>query len=131
MKITYEGLKIMLLRPALYNGKEFEADIEFTYGSLFRAKLYETDALAMPSGDTTKIPGKISFEEEKKYEQIPIYMSADVLTRFIEEYGIHRINATVGMKLKLVYAIYTENSSTNPVREDLIAFELVGLPPKN
>lgn len=76
MKISYNEYKLMLLRPAVYNGEEFEIDVQFNNDSLYRTEVAIAEALNMKHGDTASIHGKVCFDnKESIYDCISIYMS--------------------------------------------------------
>lgn len=121
---TYEEFKIMSLRPAFYNGTQFEADVNFDEASAFRVSMAETEAVNMVQGDTVRIGGRICNENNGEY--ISVLMCGDELTEFIEKYGVHEVSATVRMKLELVYAVYSCNDySFEPSEEEIIAYKLI------
>ena len=128
MKTTYEEFKVMSLRPAYYNGTQFEADICFDEASAYRVYITEADAANMIRGDTVRISGKIRTDDKTDYEFVTVYMCGDELTEFIEKFGAHKISATVRMKLELVYTAYEETSWNDEHRkEEMIIYKLLGI----
>lgn len=127
MKMSYKTFKLMLLRPAVYNGEEFEIDVQFNNDSLYRTDFAVVDAINMTHGDTASIHGKVCFDNgDSSYEYIKIYMSESVLTEFIERYGFNKINATVSIKAKFVYALYSsEEFFDEDKKEEIIACKLL------
>ncbi len=127
MKISYSKYKLMLLRPAIYNGEEFELDVQFNKDSLYRTDFAIAEALNMKHGDTASIHGKACFDnEDSSYDYIKVYMSESVLTKFIERYGFNKINATVSIKAKFVYAVYNSDEFYDEgKKEEIIACKLL------
>lgn len=127
MKISYNEYKLMLLRPAVYNGEEFEIDIQFNNDSLYRTDFSIAEALNLKNGDTASIHGKVCFDDkESSYDYIKIYMSESVLTEFIEKYGFSNISADVIIKAKFVYAIYASGEFYDEeTKEEIIACKLL------
>ena len=123
---TYEEFKIMKLRPAFYNGTVFEIDVEFTDTSAFRVDIDVAKAINMTVGDTIRISGNV-FVEEADYEYISIYMCGDVLTDFINKYGVNNITTDrVRMKLEQIYTVYNCNDySLEPKEEEITAYKLI------
>lgn len=126
---TFEEIKIMSLRPAFYNGTQFEAEVSFDEASAFRVSITETEAVNMILGDTVRISGKIKTEDEKDYEYISVFMCGDELSEFIEKYGVHKVSGTVRMKLELIHAVYYEDATWDNERkkEDLTVYKLLGI----
>lgn len=125
MKTTFEEFSVMALRPALYNGKHLEVDVDFRKASFRRVGIEVSKAINAPVGDTVKISGNI-FTGNSDFNHIGIYMYGDVLTDFINRYGINRISGTVRMKLEQVYAVYEYNNyGIEPVEEEITAYKLV------
>ena len=102
MKITHNELKLMLMRPAVYNGEEFEIDVQLENASLRRTDLAEADAIGMKPGDTASIRGEAFFGDAA--ERVTVYMSEDILTEFVERYGLESVTDAVTMRVKLTYA---------------------------
>lgn len=127
MKIQYETFKLMLLRPAVYNGEEIEIDVQFNNDSLYRTDFAIADAIDMKNGDTASIHGKVCFDnEDSSYEYVKIYMSESVLTKFIEKYGFSKISADVSVKAKFIYAVYnSEEFYDEEKKEEIIACKLL------
>lgn len=127
MKKTFTEFKTMLLRPACYNGAQFEAELVLDESDLYRESLDIVRALGMPVGDTVRVRGKIGSEEERKYsEYVSIYMSGDVLDEFISRFGIENITATLMLKLELVYSVYESTDYRCEAMEDeIIGFRLL------
>lgn len=127
MKIPYKTFKLMLLRPAVYNGEEFEIDVEFSNDSLYRTDFSVADAINLKTGDTVHIKGKIKFENEAtSYEFITVYISESILTEFIDKYGFNKITTTVGMEVKFIYAVHSSEDFFNEgKKEEIIACKLL------
>lgn len=127
MKISYNEYKLMLLRPAVYNGEEFEIDVQFNNDSLYRTEVAIAEALNMKHGDTASIHGKVCFDnKESIYDYISIYMSESILTEFIEKYGFSNISADVSIKAKFVYAVYSSGEFYDEEKkEEIIACKLL------
>ncbi len=125
---TYDEIKIFSLRPAFYNGIQFETDVCFEKANVFRVSITETEAVGMIQGDTVRINGKIKSEDEKDCEYISVYMCGDELAEFIEKYGVSKVSGTARMKLELIYAIYEEtNWNDERKKEDMVAYKLLGI----
>lgn len=125
MKTTFKKFRTISLRPALYNGTEFEIDINFDEASVFRTDLVITEAINMMPGDTVRIGGYV-FEEDTNHQYINIYMCGDALTSFISKYGTDNISAVVSMKLELIYGTYTDTDYCyEPKKEEIAAYKLI------
>lgn len=125
MKITYEEFNAMELRPAYYNGTQFEIDIDFRKVSPHRVGIEVSKAINAVVGDTVRISGKV-FIENSDFINIDVYMCGDVLSDFIEKYGSGRITETIKMKLERVYAVYECNDySFEPNKEEIAAYKLI------
>ena len=130
MKKTFVQLKTMLLRPAYYNGEQFEADIIFNGADLDGETPTIMKALDMPFGDTAKIRGKLKREtESRKFgDYINIYISGDMLEDFIKRFGVEDVEATLTLKLELVYAVFQDNDClSDPYDSEVIGFKLLGI----
>ncbi len=127
MKISYNEYKLMLLRPAVYNGEEIEIDVQFNNDSLYHTDFSVAEAIDMKPGDTVHIRGRILFDhEDTLYEFITIYNSEAVLAEFIEKYGFNKITATIGMKVKFIYAVHcSEDFYNEEKKEEIIACKLL------
>lgn len=127
MKTPYKAFKLMLLRPAVFNGEEIKIDLQFNNDSLYHTDFSVAEAINMKPGDTVHIRGRIRFENEDiSYEFITIYMSESVLTEFIEKYGFNKITTTVSMKVKFIYAIHcNEDFYSEEKKEEIIACKLL------
>lgn len=132
MKMSYNKYKLMLLRPAVYNGEEFEIDVQFNNDSLYRTDFAIAEALNMKHGDTASIHGKVCFDnKDSEYDYISIYMSELVLTDFIEKYGFSKISADVSIKAKFVYAVYASGEFYDEQKkEEIIACQLLEMQTK-
>ena len=132
MKICYNIFKLMLIRPAVYNGEEFEIKASFDEASLYRTDIATTAAIHTEAGDTASIRGKICFEDENSLcEYITIYVSENTLTEFITKYGFNKISATVKMKVKFIYAVHSPNDFCGDERkEEIIACQLIEILPE-
>lgn len=133
MKSSYNEYKLMLLRPAVYNGEEFEIDVQFNNDSLYRTEVAIAEALNMKHGDTASIHGKVCFDnKESTYDYINIYMSESILTEFIQKYGFSNISADVSIKAKFVYAIYDSGEFYDEEKkEEIIACQLLEIQTKH
>lgn len=127
MKTPYKTFKLMLLRPAVYNGEEIEIDVQFNNDSLYHTDFSVAEAIDMKPGDTVNIRGKIRFyDEDTSYEFITVYMSESILTEFIDKYGFNKITATVGMNVKFIYAVHcSEDFYNEEKKEEIIACKLL------
>ncbi len=124
---TYEEFMEIELRPAYYNGTVFEIDVEFNEASVFGVGIEVAKAINMVTGDTVRIGGKVC-GEGSDFEYINVYMSGDILTEFIEKYGVRKITNSVRMKLELVYAVYDCNDyGFEPREEEITAYKLIEL----
>lgn len=127
MNITYEDFKLIQLRPAKYSGKEITLEVQFNGHNLYRTDINEARALGFKPGDTVSINGKVQFDnDDSSYEFVTIYMSEDVLTEFIEKFGISKITSKVNMKLKYVYAVYEEDPFMEEKQQEIVGFILLG-----
>ncbi len=128
MKTAFEEFKVMSLRPAFYNGTQFEAEIIFNEANAYSVDITEAEAVNMIPGDTVRINGKITDDTEKDYDFISVYMCGEELTEFIEKYGIHKVSGTVRMKLEIVYSVYEYNEyGMEPIRTEKTVFRLLGI----
>ena len=124
---TFEEFSVMTLRPAHYNGTVFEIDVEFKEASLFEAGIDVVKAIGMTGGDTVRISGRI-LSDESECEFVSVYMCGDVLSDFINKYGVRKINASVRMKLELIYAVYENRDFVvDPKNEEITAYRLIEL----
>ena len=70
MKTTYKEFKKMSLRPAFYNGTQFDIDVIFDGADLHREGVTPTKALNMIVGDTVRVRGKVkSDKKDNNYDQ--------------------------------------------------------------
>ena len=68
MKLSYKKFRLMLLRPALYNGEEVELEVQFEESSFWRTNCVLANAIDLKPGDTVKICGRACFDEYDECE---------------------------------------------------------------
>lgn len=132
MALTDKDFKIMLLRPAVFNGREIELNIQFNNASLYRTEYIIAQTLDMTPGDTASIGGRVCYddEDELSFDYIKIYISENTLGEFIEKYGTSGINTLIRMRLEFIYELYSENEPCYDEKKDeLIACKLLQLLP--
>lgn len=127
MKTSYQTFKLMLLRPAVYNGEEIEIDVRFDNDFLHHTDISEAEVIDMKPGDTVSIRGKICFDDEdSSCEYITIYMSEDILTEFIDNFGFGKITAAIRMRVKFIYAVQNNKDFCfEEKKEEIIACKLL------
>ncbi len=127
MKITYKEFRKMSLRPAFYNGTQFEIDVIFDGTDLHREGITPTKALHMIVGDTVRVRGMVKADgKDNDYDYISIYICGEELEDFINRYGVDDINATVTLKLESVYATYdSEQFCSEPATEEITGYKYV------
>ncbi len=105
MAISLKDFRLMMLRPAKYSGSEIELDIVLLESELMRSDIHDVTTLGLIPGDTAETFLTACFDGNgsdcKKH--IRTYISGDVLTKFIDKYGIEGISATTKAKFRLEY----------------------------
>ncbi len=125
MKTSYKDFKIMLLRPAVSDGKEVEICMDFDNDSIYRTQADDALSLGLKPGDTAHIRGKIRFDgDNSQCEYITLYMSESLLEEFIEKYGFYKICASVRMKAVFNYVLQNKEYGLAEQNEELLAFKL-------
>lgn len=131
-KLSKNEFKTMLLRPALYNNKEIEIDIDCKNSCIHRTEITEATAIDMIPGDTVSIYVRAFFDDgDLLGEYITMYMSGNCLSDFIEKVGISNITAKLRVKVKFIYTIYsTDNFDYEEgKKEEIIACKLLEILP--
>lgn len=106
MAISLKDFRLMMLRPAKYSGSEIELDIVLLESELMRSDIHDVTTLGLTPGDTVETIFMACFngnDSECEKEHIRVYISGDVLTKFIDKYGIEGISATTKAKFRLEY----------------------------
>ena len=118
-------LKLMELRPAVYNGTEGELIVIFENSSLYKATFNEVNVIGTEMGDTATIYAKAIFPE--KFHFVKLFFSGKILDQFIEHFGFEKINRTIKLKVKFIYGTYnTVDDTQNIVQNDLTAYCVTG-----
>ena len=127
MKISYKEFKTNSLRPAYYNGTQFDVDVTFENADLRREGVTVTEALNMIVGDTVRISGLVRDTGKKnEYERISIFLCGEELDDFIGKYGVNDISVTVPLKLELIYAkYYCEQFCSDPITEEVVGYKYI------
>lgn len=127
--ISKQEFELMMLRPALYNDKEFEIEIECKNLYLHRTDINEALAIKTTPGDTVSVHIKCCFENDTASfgEYITMYMCGEALTEFINKVGISNQNGNFKVKVKFIYAIYnkSEFDYDEPRKEEIIGCKLL------
>ncbi len=127
--ITHNEFKLMLLRPAIYNGREFEIEVDCSNIYFHRADINEATAIQTTPGDTVSVHIKCCFENDTASfgEYITMYMCGEALTEFINKVGISNQNGNFKVKVKFIYAIYnkSEFDYDEPRKEEIIGCKLL------
>ena len=132
MKTYYNDFKLMLLRPFVYNGAEAELNIEFENAKLYPADAGEAIAIGMQPGDAVTIRGRVIFSEENgESENITIYMGEKALDDFINKYGVSKISVSARIRVELKYVLLHKHCFSENTTENLTAFKLIQLIPKD
>jgi hypothetical protein len=132
-KITHNEFKLMLLRPAIYNGKEFEMEVDCSNIYFHRADINEATAIQTTPGDTVSVYIKCCFENESKSfgEHITMYMCEEALTKFIDRVGFSEPKGKFRVRVKFIYAIYStsEFDYDESKKEEIIGCKLLKFSP--
>lgn len=100
-------LSIMLFSPAIFNGKEFEAVLEFSQTNMFRTDAETASLLQLTPGATASIRGRIVYEDyDSAHDYINVYISDEKLIEFIEKHGTSEINTRMKIKAEFIYKVY-------------------------
>ena len=126
MKINYDEFMLRILRPALFKGEELELSVEFKNATMYNVDVGTSKAIKTTVGDTVSVFGHVNFEGDNS-KLITLYLSGDVLTEFINIYGIRDINATVPMRLKHVYAVIENFEYAEEKYEEVIGFQVMNI----
>lgn len=126
MKINYDNLMLRFLRPALFKGEELELSVEFKNATMYNVDAGTAKAIKTTVGDTVSVFGHANFEGDNS-KLITLYLSGDVLTEFIETYGIRNLTGTVQMRLKHVYAVIENFEYTEEKYEEVVGFQVMDI----
>lgn len=128
MTISKEYFNLITLRPAKFSSSEVELKLDFTGCSLSRTPIVDAKILNLLPGDTVEAYVRVIFDDEKggAFNYIHVYLSGDVLTKFIDKYGISDIDSTVRGKFRLEYKT-TDNDELLEEYYEIIAFVMIEL----
>lgn len=128
MTISKEYFNLITLRPAKFSSSEVKLKLDFTGCSLSRTPIVDAKILNLLPGDTVETYVKVIFDDEKggAFNYIHVYLSGDVLTEFIDKYGISDIDSTVRGKFRLEYRT-TDNNELLEEYYEIIAFIMIEL----
>lgn len=126
MKINYDEFMLRFLRPALFNGEELELTVEFKNATMYNVDAGTAKAIRTRVGDTVSVFGHINFEGDNS-KLVTLYLTGDVLTEFINAYGIRNITGTVPMKLKHVYAAISNYEYAEEKYEEVVGFQVIDI----
>lgn len=126
MKITYDEFLLRFLRPAVFNGEELELSVELKNATLYNVDAEIAKAINTRVGDTVSVFAYANFEEDNS-KFFTLYLTEDVLTKFINNYGIRNINVTVPMRLKHVYSVIEKSEYSDEKYEEVVGFQLLDI----
>lgn len=123
MKMTREEFDLLHLRPALYNGTTMSINVVFDNKSFWRTEAQVAESLGLEPVDTVEIFGEAADynQDGYKYRSEKFYMSGDVLTSFIKQFGFQQINVSVCFKVKFQY-IHEKTDFDFKPDDEIIAF---------
>lgn len=124
-------MEIILLRPAKYNGQEFELKVSFNDDFIRRTSIREAEELGFTLGDTVEIFGKAKIANDLSDEMhfITLYLCDDVIDEFFEKVGVANISYFITCKARLVYRTYERSNLTGTKTEtdEMVGFQLTEL----
>lgn len=130
MEMTKEEFKLLHLRPALYDNTIMNMNVVFDDKALWRTEAKVALSLGLQPGDAVEIFGEaVDFSgENHKYCHETFYMSGDVLTKFIEQFGFEHIKTVVCFKVKFRYLYLESDYDTD---NEFLAFEVLDIHPQS
>ena len=126
MKINYDEFMLRFLRPALFKGEELELTVELRSATMYNVEARTAKAIKTTVGDTVSVFGHANFEGDNS-KFLTLDLSGDVLTEFINIYGIRDITGTISMRLKHIYAVIEKSEYAEEKCEEVVGFQVIDL----